>query len=134
MCILLCQRRFWIWCTGCISMNIDGNGEKELQGEDRGTLDGVLGERRGSIELRVDAAKQIENHGASSGLQLQPQQQQSQGTGVCWESFLHVRTIRVLLVENDDSTRHVVTALLRNCNYDGRLTGFHEFFSMVFIF
>ncbi|KAL8480377.1 hypothetical protein ACS0TY_027064 [Phlomoides rotata] len=105
----------------------DANGETELQGEVKGTVDGVLGERRGSIqvsELKVDAVKQIENHGASSGLQgpgnlqVQQQQQQSQGTGVCWERFLHVRTIRVLLVESDDSTRHVVTALLRNCNYE----------------
>jgi pseudo-response regulator 7 len=38
-----------------------------------------------------------------------------------WESFLLQRTLRVLLVEDDDSTRHVVGALLRNCNYEGRL-------------
>ncbi|XAR50981.1 hypothetical protein NMG60_11005461 [Bertholletia excelsa] len=44
--------------------------------------------------------------------------QQSQGTVDCWERFLHLRSIKVLLVENDDSTRHVVTALLRNCNYE----------------
>ncbi|KAJ4911552.1 Two-component response regulator-like APRR7 [Raphanus sativus] len=41
----------------------------------------------------------------------------SQAT-VCWERFLHVRTIRVLLVENDDCTRYIVTALLRNCSYE----------------
>lgn len=44
--------------------------------------------------------------------------QSSQGTSVCWERFLHVRSLRVLLVENDDSTRHVVAALLRNCCYE----------------
>lgn len=110
-------------------MNIDANEEKESPGEDKGTEDGVLGERRSLIqvsELKVDVAKQVENHGATSGLQgpgiLQvQQQQQSQGTVVGWERFLHVRSIRVLLVENDDSTRHVVTALLRNCNYEGSL-------------
>ncbi|CAN1135426.1 Two-component response regulator-like APRR7 [Linum perenne] len=47
-----------------------------------------------------------------------PIQQQSQGTTVCWERFLHLRTLRVLLVENDDSTRFVVSALLRNCSYE----------------
>lgn len=50
---------------------------------------------------------------------LQVQQQQSQGTAAGWERFLHVRSIKVLLVENDDSTRHIVAALLRNCNYEG---------------
>ncbi|KAF7013742.1 hypothetical protein CFC21_027801 [Triticum aestivum] len=35
----------------------------------------------------------------------------------CWEEFLHRKTIRVLLVETDDSTRQVVTALLRHCMY-----------------
>ncbi|KAK6140333.1 hypothetical protein DH2020_025928 [Rehmannia glutinosa] len=107
---------------GSISMNIDANGEKESPDEDKDIKDGVLGERRGSIqvgELKVDG--QVEKHGATSRLQgpgILQVQQQSQGTVFCWERFLHVRTIRVLLVENDDSTRHVVTALLRNCNYE----------------
>ncbi|KAG2310309.1 hypothetical protein Bca52824_021866 [Brassica carinata] len=54
--------------------------------------------------------------GSSPGLQI-PLSQQTQAT-VCWERFLHVRTIRVLLVENDDCTRYIVTALLRNCSYE----------------
>ncbi|XP_022767432.1 two-component response regulator-like APRR7 isoform X2 [Durio zibethinus] len=49
---------------------------------------------------------------------LQISQQQPQNAMCCWERFLHVRTVKVLLVENDDSTRHVVTALLRNCCYE----------------
>ncbi|OVA07132.1 Signal transduction response regulator [Macleaya cordata] len=36
---------------------------------------------------------------------------------ICWERFLPRRFLRVLLVENDDSTRHIVAALLRKCNY-----------------
>ncbi|KAF8088607.1 hypothetical protein N665_0536s0054 [Sinapis alba] len=56
--------------------------------------------------------------GSSAGLQI-PQSQQTAAT-VCWERFLHVRTIRVLLVENDDCTRYIVTALLRNCSYEGK--------------
>lgn len=54
----------------------------------------------------------------SGGLQI-PLSQQTSAT-VCWERFLHVRTIRVLLVENDDCTRYIVTALLRNCSYEGQ--------------
>lgn len=46
-------------------------------------------------------------------------QEQPQGASVCWERFLHLRSLKVLLVENDDSTRHIVTALLRNCSYEG---------------
>ena len=42
------------------------------------------------------------------------------GRGGGWESFLLERHLRVLLVEDDDSTRHVVGALPRNCNYEGR--------------
>lgn len=36
-----------------------------------------------------------------------------------WERFLPCRVLRVLLVENDDSTRHIVAALLRKCSYQG---------------
>ncbi|XP_047324669.1 two-component response regulator-like PRR73 [Impatiens glandulifera] len=44
--------------------------------------------------------------------------QQSQGPVVHWERFLPLGSLKVLLVENDDSTRHVVSALLRNCSYE----------------
>ncbi|KAL3642541.1 receiver domain [Castilleja foliolosa] len=76
-------------------MNTDATSEKESPDEDK-------------------------NHGAMSRSQISGilQQQPAQGSAACWERFLHVRTIRVLLVENDDCTRHVVTALLRNCNYE----------------
>ncbi|XP_047333687.1 two-component response regulator-like PRR73 [Impatiens glandulifera] len=49
---------------------------------------------------------------------VQVSQQLTRGNSECWEKFLPVRSIKVLLVENDDATRHVVTALLRNCNYE----------------
>ncbi|KAK6926862.1 Signal transduction response regulator, receiver domain [Dillenia turbinata] len=49
---------------------------------------------------------------------LQKSQQQVQGPVIRWERFLPIRTLKVLLVENDDSTRHVVSALLRNCSYE----------------
>ncbi|GFQ03880.1 two-component response regulator-like aprr7 [Phtheirospermum japonicum] len=88
-------------------MKIDVNGgERELLDEDKGVRDGISGGSKisfQSVDLKVTANRQ----------------QQPQNTAEHWERFLHVRSIRVMLVENDDSTRHVVTALLRNCNYEG---------------
>ncbi|CAL0299573.1 unnamed protein product [Lupinus luteus] len=54
----------------------------------------------------------------SSSVQQHIPQPQPQGAIICWERFLHIRSLKVLLVEYDDSTRHVVTALLRNCSYE----------------
>ena len=36
-----------------------------------------------------------------------------------WEKFLTKMELRVLLVEADDSTRHIITALLKKCSYKG---------------
>ncbi|KAK4848140.1 hypothetical protein QYF36_009745 [Acer negundo] len=36
---------------------------------------------------------------------------------VRWEKFMPRTVLRVLLVEADDSTRHIITALLRKCSY-----------------
>lgn len=58
-------------------------------------------------------------NGESSSVQQQVPQYQSQGAIICWERFLHIRSLKVLLVEYDDCTRHIVTALLRNCSYEG---------------
>lgn len=51
---------------------------------------------------------------------LQMPKPQPQGE-VHWERFLPLRSIKVLLVEDDDSTCHVVSALLRNCSYEGKI-------------
>ncbi|XP_050228975.1 two-component response regulator-like APRR7 isoform X2 [Mercurialis annua] len=67
----------------------------------------------GNIEDRHERAPKA----PSASLQIS-KQQQSQGAIVCWERFLPLRSLKVLLVENDDSTRHVVAALLRNCGYE----------------
>lgn len=37
---------------------------------------------------------------------------------ICWERILPQRCLRVLLVEDDDSTRQVVSALLHHCGYE----------------
>lgn len=39
---------------------------------------------------------------------------------VRWEKYLPKTVLRVLLVESDDSTRQIITALLRKCSYKGR--------------
>ena len=45
--------------------------------------------------------------------------QPPQGPVVQWDRFLPRRSLKVLVVENNYSTRHVVTVLLRNCGYEG---------------
>ncbi|XP_018452310.1 two-component response regulator-like APRR3 isoform X1 [Raphanus sativus] len=55
---------------------------------------------------------------ANNLLQITQQQQQPLAPVVDWERYLPVRSLKVLLVENDDSTRHIVTALLKNCSYE----------------
>ncbi|CAK9271705.1 unnamed protein product [Sphagnum jensenii] len=57
-------------------------------------------------------AKELQRSAEEEPHQVQP------GTTVCWESFLPQHHVKVLLVEDDDATRHVVSALLRNCNYE----------------
>ncbi|KAI5059315.1 hypothetical protein GOP47_0025634 [Adiantum capillus-veneris] len=47
-------------------------------------------------------------------LQAQPQH----SAVVRWERFLPHQQLHVLLVEDDDATRHIVGALLRNCSYE----------------
>lgn len=115
--------------TRGVQMSVDGD-SKELTQCLRGgnnNLKGVNGEESG---LRVDnevkcngVAKEVKvgdgGNGESSSVQQQLPQQQPQGAMICWEKFLHIGTLKVLLVEYDDCTRHVVTALLRNCSYEG---------------
>jgi len=82
-------------------------GEHELCEGDEVKCNGV------AEEVKVGLRGTVES---SSAQQHIPQ---PQGAIICWERFLHIRSLKVLLVENDDSTRHVVTALLRNCSYEG---------------
>lgn len=37
-----------------------------------------------------------------------------------WDKLLPTMNMRVLLVEADDSTRHIIAALLRKCSYRGQ--------------
>ncbi|KAJ9181638.1 hypothetical protein P3X46_009747 [Hevea brasiliensis] len=115
-------------------MSVDGDGDKDLRplnhrlhnGKKR-VKDGVVSEEQNlaeyhGLEVNGIAENIKDGHGGApqppaAALQI-AQQQQSQGSIVCWERFLHLRSLQVLLVEYDDSTRHVVTALLRNCSYE----------------
>lgn len=108
-------------------MKIVGDEDKKMLDEDKVIGDGISREGINIVkdnEFKIDMISndRIEEREitlqAQRGLKLQ-EQQQSQGSAVCWQQFLHVTSIKVLLVENDDSTRHVVSALLRNCNYEG---------------
>lgn len=88
---------------------------QELSEEDELRIhEDVEGASDGQIEVvRVQDC----SHSQPLVPRLQPQAKDSE---VCWERFLPVRSLKVLLVENDDSTRHVVSALLRNCGYEGK--------------
>eukprot|EP00257_Ricinus_communis_P011119 XP_002531836.2 two-component response regulator-like PRR37 [Ricinus communis] len=96
--------------------------------EQKEDQNGVMGEGRGlgssgEDDTRVDDVPVDVNNGPGREVQVHDgfqisQQQQAQNSVIRWERFLPVRSLKVLLVENDDSTRHVVSALLRNCSYE----------------
>ncbi|KAK4268937.1 hypothetical protein QN277_022162 [Acacia crassicarpa] len=54
--------------------------------------------------------------GMEMEVRLETEEDQSKKI-VRWENFLPQMVLRVLLVEADDSTRHVIAALLRKCSY-----------------
>ncbi|XP_031269191.1 two-component response regulator-like APRR7 isoform X1 [Pistacia vera] len=110
-------------------MKVDGTRDKELQElnhhlQDGSKRDMVVGEQGSHDDGQLKDNKNAENvkDGCGGTVQasavLQVSQQQPQAAMVCWERFLHLRSLKVLLVENDDSTRYVVAALLRNCSYE----------------
>ncbi|XP_059667725.1 two-component response regulator-like APRR7 isoform X2 [Cornus florida] len=113
---------------GCVLMTLDdGDHSKELLELNLRVCDevkragdgGVMGEGQG--DTGIDKIGEDGGGRAMQGqsvLQVSQPQRQPQGPVIGWERFLHVRSIKVLLVETDDSTRHVVIALLHNCNYE----------------
>ena len=67
-----------------------------------------------SEEMKTESEKQrstemMKNNGGDS----------SSGVVMRWEKLLPGMNMRVLLVEADDSTRHIIAALLRKCSYRG---------------
>ncbi|PRQ60581.1 putative response regulator and transcription factor RR-A-type family [Rosa chinensis] len=67
-----------------------------------------------SEEMRTESEKQrsteMKNNGGGGG-------DSSSGVVMRWEKLLPGMNMRVLLVEADDSTRHIIAALLRKCSY-----------------
>ncbi|KAH9768015.1 Two-component response regulator-like PRR37 [Citrus sinensis] len=121
---------------GIVQMNGNGpvsNGLAELnhhmRDDHKQIRDGVTGEGQGlseEDESRINEDGEDVNNGWVDAVQaqahtmaaLQRQQLQPERPLVCWERFLPLRSLKVLLVESDDSTRRVVCALLRNCGYE----------------
>ncbi|PPD74495.1 hypothetical protein GOBAR_DD28571 [Gossypium barbadense] len=109
-----------------IQLNNDGLRElnHRLYDGSKRTTNGVVAEEHVMLEdVKVNKIAQNVKDGHVVAVQApamrQITQQQPQNAMCYWQRFLHLTTVTVLLVENDDSTRHVVTALLRNCCYDG---------------
>ncbi|KAK1409523.1 hypothetical protein QVD17_36049 [Tagetes erecta] len=73
------------------------------------------------LRLTVKCCNEDVNNG-SNHIELvdavKPQNQQLQEHVIQWDRFLPLRSLKVLLVEDDDSTRQVVSALLHNCSYE----------------
>lgn len=73
-------------------------------------------------EANVARSRALQEAVCQGVMQVQRRFQQpihtQQTSLVHWERFLPQRQLQVLLVENDDATRHVVSALLRNCSYE----------------
>lgn len=116
--------------NGPVTVRLPESNQK-MQDERKEIRDGVSGEGQGCSE--EDESQIIESAEFIDGRQMefaqdkvhtpdafQRSQKQCQGPLIYWERFLPLRSLKVLLVENDDSTRHVVSALLRNCGYEGR--------------
>ncbi|KAL2896427.1 Two-component response regulator-like PRR73 [Bienertia sinuspersici] len=103
---------------------------QHVEAEKREGRGGVAGEGQGlseEDELRIIEGEDANRRRSSSSVQLpvqthtythRPHRQVQPKGRVCWDRFLPVGSLKVLLVESDDSTRHVVTALLRNCSYE----------------
>ncbi|XP_074575488.1 two-component response regulator-like PRR37 isoform X2 [Curcuma longa] len=87
-----------------------GEGQ-ELSDEDESKVNEVAEDLK-TNPIR-DAAQSAQQPGGPHKQQPPPA-----GPVIRWERFLPIRTLKVLLVENDDSTRQVVSALLRNCSYE----------------
>ncbi|KAK4272911.1 hypothetical protein QN277_021402 [Acacia crassicarpa] len=115
--------------TRDVLMSIDGDDKEfqelaqRLRDGKKTTKEGVVGDVhsfREDDELKSNGTAEEVKVGQDGILDApavrhMPQQQPQ---GAIWERFLHLRSLKVLLVEIDDSTRHVVAALLCNCSYE----------------
>lgn len=76
-------------------------------------------ESRINEDMENESDKQTMTIQASSQVGQKRSLEQSREPLVQWKRFMPLQSLKVLLVEYDDSTRQVVSALLRNCSYEG---------------
>lgn len=99
-------------------------GEVVVSSEEGSRMRMELGTRRTQVEKEV-TAKGAERKMENNNNKEKNDDSASVTAGdacssfVRWESFLPKMVLRVLLVEADDSTRQIIAALLRKCNYKG---------------
>ncbi|GMJ09529.1 pseudo-response regulator 7 [Hibiscus trionum] len=97
---------------GMVQMNSNGPVSGRLVEDENAKIrDGVMGEGQGLSEEDESRINDDVEDNKKVVVQLR-------APLVCWERFLPLRSLKILLVENDDSTCHVVCALLRNCGYE----------------
>ncbi|CAA7396845.1 unnamed protein product [Spirodela intermedia] len=98
-------------------MEGEGEGEREREADAGGAGAGpsslATGPAKGSMGREGGAPAQGRRGALPDAVASSLQQRRV----IRWERFLPRRSLRVLLVEPDDSTRHIVTALLRKCSY-----------------
>lgn len=83
-------------------------------------------------QLSVDGdARTPANDRDPAGLLQHDDTENQQQQQACWERFLLKETLNVLLVESDDSTRQIVSALIPCCMYQGLFIPIHP--SVVFL-
>lgn len=91
----------------------------DVKGTGNGILENGHSHKPEEEEWRNGMGEDLPNgHSTPPEPQQTDEQKEHQVRIVRWERFLPVKTLRVLLVENDDSTRQVVSALLRKCCYE----------------
>lgn len=86
--------------------------------EHKEVMTGIFMKGKGMSEHDDSRKRSLSPLAHQTGLQEKPEQPRD--PIIRWERCLPDRTLNVLLVENDDSTRQVVGALLRNCSYEVR--------------
>ncbi|XP_059660661.1 two-component response regulator-like PRR37 [Cornus florida] len=121
-----------MWIIGAVPMKNNGASNRNLiernnssWDEQKEIRDVTVGEVQGlgsseETEFRINDVVGEVNNGSEGAIHVPAalQKPQPQGPVIHWERFLPIRSLKVLLVENDDCTRHVVSALLRNCSYE----------------
>ncbi|KAL5055999.1 hypothetical protein RYX36_036681 [Vicia faba] len=98
-------------------------GKKSLGEQNREVNEGIGSESSTGNDTRFSKVMKDGNDGVKGSTQIHERFQVSpqpipRAPVTYWERFLPVTSIKVLLVDDDDSTRNVVCALLKNCGYE----------------